>query len=941
MRKYENLEFIHENTMPPRAYYIPYDSVEKALAGDETQSKYYTLLNGDWDFRYFARDIDCPSVIDEWDTVKVPSCWQTTGYENPYYTNVNYPYPVDPPYVPDDNPVGVYRKIVNADTVMSERENYIVFDGIASCVELYVNGEYVGFSSVSHSTSEFKINLNVGRNEIIAKVYKWCVGSYLEDQDCFRNNGIFRDVYILSREHGHIFDVEIAFDEKGIYYDGEYTVYDTDGNIADMSNPILWNAEKPYLYTVIVKHNNEYIPIKIGLRTQSISENGEFILNGASVKLKGVNHHDTHPYNGYVQTYDELKTELLKMKELNINCIRTSHYPPTPKFMNLCDELGFYVIDEADLETHGIANRDCNWQYDESDYWPCQNKMWLDAFIDRAERLYERDKNHTSVIMWSLGNESNYGENFAEMSRWIKKRESEKQRFNRIIHYENTVARILNQDGVKVDDTVDVVSRMYATPEEMLDYAGKTGDSRPLFLCEYSHAMGNGPGDVVDYWNVIDRHPNMIGGCLWEWADHVAADIDGVLRYGGAFGEETHDGNFCCDGLVFSDRSFKAGSYETKYAYQPMKTELNGNVLTVYNKFDFTNLNEYELVLSVTADGETADERSLNLDIKPHKTADIEVDLPNCECIYGAYLNVSLRSKNGNETAFEQHKLKDANLSIPQTGKAKITTDAERAYITGDGFGYVFNLHYGYVEKLDDFLASPLKLSVWRAVTDNDRNIKQRWYDENYDKLHSKIYDTDVTDNKIIVNGELSTVSRMPFFKYTAEYEFMSDGTINISVNGKFDSNRTFLPRLGFETTVADKDFKYFGYGPYESYIDMHHGSRMGMYCSSAEREYVNYIKPQEHGNHYNVKYLNMGGFEFVSEKGFECNVSEYSSSELTQKQYCYDLEKSKYTNLRIDYKVSGIGSNSCGPALAEEYRMNDESVRFEFRVINAKAKGK
>lgn len=352
--------------MPPRAYYN--DSLEKALCGDEKKSEYYTLLNGEWDFKYYARDIDCPNVIDEWDKVKVPSCWQTTGYENPYYTNVNYPYPVDPPYVPDDNPVGIYRKIIIADEKMSNNENYIIFDGVSSCLELFVNGEYVGFSTVSHCTSEFKINLNKGENEIVAKVYKWCFGSYLEDQDFFRNNGIFRDVYILSREKGHVFDIEIAFDEKGIYYDGEYTVYDMDGNIADMSNPILWNAEKPYLYTVIVKHNNEYIPFKIGLRMQSISEKGELLINGVSVKLKGINHHDTHPYNGYVETYDELKDELLKMKELNINCIRTSHYPPAPKFLELCDEIGFYVIDEADIETHGIANRNCNWKYDESEY---------------------------------------------------------------------------------------------------------------------------------------------------------------------------------------------------------------------------------------------------------------------------------------------------------------------------------------------------------------------------------------------------------------------------------------------------------------------------------------------------------------------------------------------------------------------------------------------
>jgi beta-galactosidase len=934
MRKYENLKTIHENTLPPRSYYIPYDTAEKALRGDRNTSEYFTLLNGKWQFRYFERDIDCPQIIDEWDDITVPSCWQTTGYEKPYYTNVNYPYPVDPPYVPDDNPVGVYRKLINADDIMAKRENYIIFEGVSSCVELFVNGEYVGFSTVSHCTSEFKINLTEGENEIIAKVYKRCVGSYLEDQDFFRHNGIFRDVYILSREKGHLFDIEVGFDEKGIYYDGEYEVYDMDGNITDLSEPILWNAEKPYLYTVIVEACGEYIPFKIGLRSQSVSDKGELLINGVSVKLKGVNHHDTHPYNGYTQTYEELKDELLKMKELNINCIRTSHYPPAPRFLELCDELGFYVVDEADIETHGFANRKCDWEYDENDMWPCQNVIWLDAFLDRAERLYERDKNHTSVIMWSLGNESNHGENFVKMSEWVKKRQAKTQGINRLIHYENSVVPVLDKPGEKIDDYVDVVSRMYVITSDIIDYVQRTGDKRPIFLCEYSHAMGNGPGDVVDFWEVIDKYPNMIGGCIWEWADHAAPDENGVLRYGGAFGEETHDGNFCCDGLVFCDRSFKAGSYEAKYAYQPMKTELNGNILTVYNKFDFTNLNEYDIELTVTSDGKTTMQKHIDLDIHPHKSADVTIDVPDIDCAYGEYLNISLKDNNGNEIAFEQHELKETVIRIEEADKANIIADGEFAYISGGNFNYVFNMHYGCIEKLDDFLKSPMKLSVWRAPADNDRNIKNKWYDENYDKEYNKIYNTEINGNRITVKGSLASVSRMPFFNYTAEYAFFADGRIDVKISGEFDTKRTFLPRMGFECTVSDKDFTYFGYGPYESYIDMHHGSKMGMYNSNAEKEYVNYIKPQEHGNHYNTKYLKIGDFEFISDKGYEFNISEYSVSELTKKQYCYDLEKSKYTNLRIDYKVSGIGSNSCGPQLAEKYQMKDKTVDFSFTII-------
>ena len=931
MRKYENLDFIHENTLTPRAHYIPYDSMEKALAGDKFQSEFYTLLNGEWDFAYYKRDIDCPDTITAWDKVKVPSCWQTTGYEKPYYTNVNYPHPVDPPYVPDDNPLGVYRRFITVDKEQAKKENYIVFEGVAPCLELYINGEYVGFSTVSHSTSEFKISLKEGENEILVKVYKRCASSYLEDQDFFRNNGIFRDVYLLSRNEGHLFDVEIGFDSKGVYYDGEYTVFDADMKETDLSNPILWNAEKPYLYTVVVEQAGEYIPFKIGLRDQEVSEKGELLINGVSVKLKGINHHDTHPYDGYAMSYEFMRDEMLKMKELNINCIRTSHYPPQPVFLELCDELGFYVVDEADLETHGFVGRNAlGWGYDISDMWPCQNPMWRDAYVDRAKRLFERDKNHTCVVMWSLGNESNYGENHAAMSDYIKKRDREIKGINRLVHYECSYA---NNTSMKDPDTVDVVSRMYGDASRISEYYANTKDKRPFFFCEYAHAMGNGPGDVVDYWNFFDNNDCAIGGCIWEWADHVAPNEKGQLCYGGDFGEETHDGNFCCDGLVMNDRSFKAGSYEAKYAYQPLRTEYKDGVLTVCNKYDFTDLSEVELTWTLTADGQEIKSGELKLSTKPHCSDSVELDITTPECKYGAYLNISMK-KNGYEVAFTQHEIAAAKPVESGKETVSISQNGEIATISGDGFTYKFNTHYGYIEDLDGYLNSPMKLSVWRAPTDNDRIIKRKWFDNNYDKMHSKVYDVAIEGNTITVKGGLSSVSRMNFLTYTSTYTFFADGRIDVAFDGDFDQQRTFLPRLGFEFTTNEKSFKYFGYGPYESYIDMHHGSKMGMYESTAADEYVDYIKPQEHGNHYNTKYMQLGGYEFVSEQGFECNVSEYSTAELASKAHNFELEKSGVTNVRIDYKGSGLGSDSCGHALVEAYQMRDKKIDFKFSII-------
>ena len=931
MRKYEDLKRIHENTLAPRAHYIPYDSLEKALKRDKSTSIYYKLLNGEWNFKYFARDIDCPEVINEWDKVIVPSCWQSTGYEKPYYTNVNYPYPVDPPYVPDDNPLGVYKRTVVVSEKEASLENYIVFEGVASCFDLFVNGEYIGYSTVSHSTSEFAISLKAGENEILVKVYKWCVSSYLEDQDFLRFNGIFRDVYLLNRPIGHVFDINLSFDAKGIYYDGTYTVYDSECNIADLSNPILWNAEQPYLYTVVIEQAGEYIPIRVGLRDQQISESGELLINGVSVKLKGVNHHDTNAYNGYVITYDEMKAELLKMKELNINCIRTSHYPPQPIFIELCDELGFYVCDEADVESHGFSLRVSRDEYDADTIWPCRNPEWEEAFVDRAARLYERDKNNTCVVMFSLGNESNYGVNFAAMSKYIKEREAHRRGFNRLVHYENAYSN----NTQKMDpDTVDLVSRMYWKPEQLITYHEQTGDKRPIFLCEYSHAMGNGSGDVVDYMRIIEQHPYMIGGCIWEWADHVAPIEGDKMGYGGDFGEETHDGNFCCDGLVFSDRSFKSGSMEAKYAYQPMSASFKDGVLTVKNKNDFRNFEEYDFGWEVTADGQVNSSGTLALVAAGHEEVRVPFVVRIPENKMGAYLRLSMKEKDGREVAFEQIRLSDGKFEKAKAETIEIKEIGEYAVIKGKDFCYKFNLHYGCLEEIDDFLKTPMQMSIWKAPTDNERIIRLQWVEDKYDKVHNKVYSYVIEGGTIRVKASLAPVARSPIFKYEAKYTFFEDGRIDVVVDGDFDQTRTWLPRLGFEFKVAEKSFTYFGYGPYESYVDMHHGSWMGLFESSAQKEYVPYIKPQEHGSHLNTKLLSIGKFCFVSENGFSCNVSEYTSAELTAKRHGFELEKDEYTNVRIDYKVSGNGSASCGPELLDKYKMMDKKVHLAFSII-------
>ncbi len=920
--------------MPPRAHYIPYESLDSALSGEPSRSEFYTLLSGEWDFRYFSRDIDCPARIDSWDKITVPSCWQAEGYEPPVYTNLLYPYPVDPPYVPDDNPLGVYRRIIIADKKTAERENYIVFEGVAPCIELYLNGNYVGYSCVSHSPSEFHLDLREGENELICKVYKWCAGSYLEDQDFFRNNGIFRDVYLLSRNKGHVNDVEVWYDDKSVGASHPFTLYDKNRNIAKPPY-VLWNAEEPYLYTAVIEQAGEFIPVKVGFRTQGVSERGELLINGKPVKLKGVNHHDTHPKTGYTQTRAEILRDLTLMKELNINCIRTSHYPPPPYLVELCDEMGFYLVDEADHETHGFQGYDANRPgYDKNPMWPCHDPIWREAMVDRAERLFIRDKNHTSVIMWSLGNESNYGDNTAAMSARIRELDT-KMGFRRLIHYEG--AYCLDREQAD-PDTVDLVSRMYSTPEELLEYIERTGDRRPVFLCEYCHAMGNGPGDLRDYWEYIDNNPQLIGACIWEWADHVFEDGDGRRFYGGDFGERTHDSNFCADGLVFPDRSFKAGSLEAKQVYRPVRAEYKDGKLKILNKYDFKSLADHTITYSYEVDGSVLVEGSLSSVASAGESTEIPLEIPSVPCRFARTITVRARNGEGREVACEQIVIEEAKpLSVvrdtlDKASGAKITIEGELATISGEGFTHRFNLHYGRLEKLDGLTESPMELTVMRAPIDNDRKIITSWQWERYDRPCTKIYSAEAKDNEITVQGSLAPLSRMPYFRYTAKYTFLGDGSVLVDLNGDFAEDHTFLPRLGFEFKAPLSSFEYFAYGPCESYVDMHGGARLGFYQSSPEREYVNYVKPQEHGNHYGAKYLSIGDYEFISD-AFEFAVSEYSREELSVKRHSHELIKNGLANVRIDYKMSGIGSGSCGPQLLEKYRLNDKKIIFSFLI--------
>ena len=947
MRIYENLSKICDNREPQRAYYMPNNCV---------------MLNGEWNFKFYEADFEESYIEKEWGKIDVPSCWQARGYESPNYVNVAYPIPYDPPFVPTKNPMGIYMR--EFDVTDTSRKTYIVFEGVSSFLELYINDKYVGYSMGSHLQAEFDISDFVvkGKNKITAKVRKWCLGTYLEDQDSFRYNGIFRDVYLLSRPEGHIRDIDIKTEKNSINisFDGEaeVSVYDADEKLIssqyakkavsfEIEAPVLWNAEKPYLYEVKFEYKGEVITQKVGFVTYGIGESYEFLVNGREVKLKGVNHHDTHPENGWTMTDKEIMDDLLLMKKLNINTIRTSHYPPTPKFLEMCDELGFYVMLETDLETHGGVNREAGGKgYDclGNPEWPCENPEFAEAFLERMERAYNRDKNHACIFSWSTGNESGHGKNHVAMLEYIKSVDKKRLTHAEDASKESEMSEFYGVDTTSYADRTDIYSRMYESTEGMLQKAENPDFKHPYFLCEYAHAMGNGPGDVCDYWDIIYKYPKLIGGCIWEWADHTFLE-NGVAKYGGDFKcEVTNDGNFCCDGMVFYDRSLKAGSLEIKAAYQYMDCALAGDELEVLNRYDFTNLSEYTFKYEVKVDGEVIEENTLSLDIEPKAKKRIKISLPE-KAGLGAFVNCYLLDKSGYAVAQKQLEIKVKEDGKKLCGAPCAVSETDSFIIfEGDGFKYRFSKDLGTFVSIEkagkEQLGAPIRITSMRAPVDNERNIKNKWYweniwqGENIDRQFDKVYSCERRNNEVTVTASLAGVSRTPYFRYTVKYSVFADGTVKTELSGKVKECCMWLPRLGFEIIAPYENagFRYFGMGPYENYADMHHASMIDFFDSSADKEYVPYVMPQEHGNHTRVKLLSIkDGLSFKAETEMEINVSNYGAKALAAAMHTDELRKSGQTVIRIDYKNSGLGSNSCGPVLLEKYRLSEKDIKFTF----------
>ena len=1003
-RFYEDLNVMHDKTMPARAYYIPASVRMNDLVEYRERSDRFQLLNGEWKFRYYSSIYDVTESFYEkdydvsgFDQVTVPGVWQMDGYDTHQYTNIRYPFPFDPPYVPQDIPCGAYVHNFEYHREKKASKAFLNFEGVDSCFYVWVNGAYVGYSQVPHATSEFDVTdlLNEGENTLAVLVLKWCDGSYLEDQDKFRMSGIFRDVYLLKRPEKTIRDYYITTDvekdsvvvkldmhfsepvETKVTIEDKYGAVVARGEAAEngvleltVLNPVLWNAENPYLYQVILTMPDEVIVDRIGFRTIEIKDKVVYF-NGEKIKFRGVNRHDSDPETGFVINARQIKKDLMLMKQHNFNAIRSSHYPNAPYFYQMCDEYGFMVIDEADIEAHGpfMLYRKEDTDQNRFQHWNekiADDPAWEKAIVDRVRLMVQRDKNRPSIIMWSMGNESAYGCNFEKALAWTKKFDPD-----RITQYES--ARYRNYDITYDYENLDLYSRMYPSLQEIEDYLKNDG-SKPFLLVEYCHSMGNGPGDFEDYFQMIHKDDRMCGGFVWEWCDHAIAHgtaENGKTRYyyGGDHGEAIHDGNFCMDGLVYPDRTPHTGLLEYKNVYRPVRVvsydQKNGQIV-LHNYMDFDNLKDYvDISYEMTQDGLTVEKGKLaNVVAAPHSDAEVELKLqvPNTGKVY---LKLIYRLKKqmplleqGYELGFDEMKLANEDDRNRQAvkwmeqekaiGTIHVKENDRQIVLQAKDFTYVLDKRTGLFEDMQfagrSYINHPMELNIWRAPTDNDMYIKQEWKKAHYDAAYTRAYRIEVLQNKhgVLIMEHVAvvadTVQKILDVKMT--WKINEDGKIEAVVEAIKDKEFPDLPRFGIRMFLNKKmdEITYFGMGPQESYRDKHQASCHGLFRSKVAQMHEDYIRPQENGSHYDCDYVELTngqcGIAAVSKNPFSFNASVYTQEELERVSHNYELKESDSIVFCMDYAMNGIGSNSCGPDVLDKYRFAEEAFQFQFELI-------
>lgn len=1002
MKTWENHQIDGINRMPARAHFLTFPSKEKALLNNNRYTHAFKNLNGVWKFMFldapeyspegfFNSDFD----VTKMDDITVPGNWQLQGYGKMHYSDLWYNFPINPPYVPTENPTGIYKRTFFVEESYRDKKIIIRFCGVDSAYHLWINGKEVGYSKVARNESEFDITdiIRVGEeNDVTVRVYQWSDGTYLEDQDMWWESGIFRDVELIGVPKDGINDYKVIADlddeyKNGIFKveaflrttkevnvtfelvdAGENTVFTKtvvakegkaciDEVIADVNH---WTAETPYLYKLFMTVEDdgqivEVIPQNVGFR--NIRLNGEtFLVNGVAIKFKGVNRHDYSPQNGRVVSREEIEKDIILMKQFNINAIRTSHYPNSYYLYDLCDEYGMYLIAETDLECHGFELT--------GDYkWITDDPSWELAYVSRMTRMIERDKNHPAIIFWSLGNESAFGCNFRKMTD---------------VAHEMDPTRLVHYEGDFDVESADVYSTMYTwienpkKPYLMKDIIEKS--KKPHIHCEYCHAMGNGPGNLKDYQDLVYAHDKLQGGFVWEWFDHGIESFtesgEKYYRYGGDFGDDPSNKDFCIDGLIMPDRTPSPGLYEYKKVIEPITTtavDIQKGIINLLSRYDFANLDRFNLVYKVMEDDvilQTGFMAVPSIEARANKDITLPYDLSAIKVKPGAhyYVNISYQLREDTRYASSGHELATAQFELPlykegimvrPEGILNVEKEHTTLHVKGANFSLDFNLVNGNLMNIVrdgmQVLSKGPRLTLWRAPISNDMEIIDKLKKVYFLHLEHEVvmnidYHMEGNILKVEVDTINSTTNSAWHFKTKYVYTVCPSGDILIDVegtpSGRVDLAPDMLPRIGVSMHL-DKSMehvRYFGMGPGENYADSKEAAQMGLYANTVDGLFTNYVIPQENGNHMGCKWVSMTndrgmGLLASTEGDFNFSASWYEDKDLDDAKHTCDLVKRDYIVFNVDYKQNALGTNSCGQWQLDKYRAKFEDFKLSFRL--------
>ncbi|MGF1682262.1 beta-galactosidase subunit alpha [Photobacterium minamisatsumaniensis] len=998
MNNWENFLHLHENRMAPRAYFFSYRSEKNAKTFQRELSSHYQLLSGQWNFSYFTNPLLVPEEfysqeMTDWGNITVPNMWQMEGHGDLQYTDEGFPFPIDVPFVPSDNPTGAYQRTFFLSESWDEKQTIIKFDGVETYFEVYVNGEYVGFSKGSRLTAEFDISAYAkpGANLLSIRVMQWADSTYIEDQDMWWTGGIFRDVYLVGKELLHVQDVTVRTDFDDAYQSAtlscqvelenlattpagatlEYALYDNNVVISqgsldnlivsdsastqfsvDVVNPTQWNAENPYLYQLLLTLKDadgnvlEVIPQRVGFRDIKVRD-GLFYINNKYVMLHGVNRHDNDHLKGRAVGMDRVEKDLVLMKQHNINSVRTAHYPNDPRFYELCDIYGLFVMGETDVETHGFANV--------GDLSRITNDpAWEAVFVERIERHIHAQKNHPSIIMWSLGNESGYGCNIRSMYDAAKAIDD-----TRLVHYEE------DRDA----EVVDIISTMYSRAQ-LMNAFGEFPHEKPRIICEYAHAMGNGPGGLTEYQNVFYKHDAIQGHYVWEWCDHgiLARDEDGTefYKYGGDYGDYPNNYNFCMDGLVYPDQTPGPGLKEYKQVIAPVKIrdfDAQAGTFTVDNKLWFSNIDDYTITAEIRAEGETIAVQQIKVEeLAENSSREILLDIPQLDT-REVFVNFTVRkdsrtaySEANHDIAVYQFQVKESTAEL----EAFTTNNATALEVIESRLDYIvkghnFALNFSKVNgKLtswlvngEELIASEPKLNFFKPMIDNHKQEHDGYWEPAHLQIMQEHFRTlNVEENNGKIEITTTSIIAPPVFDFgmrcTYRYQINTQGQLNVELSGeRYGDYPHVIPVIGLDLGI-NNDFdqvQYYGRGPEENYQDSKQANMIDVYHSTVADMFENYPFPQNNGNRQHVRWAALSsraGNGIAVKPQQEINFSAwfYTNQNLHAAQHTIELEKSGYITLNLDHQVMGLGSNSWGSEVLDSYRVYMDEFRYGLTLI-------